>query len=1007
MPVQPKSPTTAIWQTPGSDRERAMAVQVAPLVGRERELTWLDDRLAAAADAAPGVVVVAGDAGVGKTRFVREVAGRAAGDGWTVLTGACIELSEGAAVLAPVAEVLRQLARERGDEAVAALLDGPARWLAPLVPELGLDGTGADEAPATQVLVSFHRLLRDVADDSPVLLVLEDLHWADATTRDLLRHLATRLYDEPLLVLATVRTDDLDRRHPLLPVLAEVVRRPEVDRIDLSPLEDDDLVAHLTALAGEDVGRDGLAAIVRRAGGNPFHAEELLAAGTARLPPSLNDALRLRLDRLPMETQQLLGEVAVLGANLDARLVASVTSLDPPAVSTALRLALDGGVLVVDGDGYAFRHALLREVALDRLLPHERVRAHATAAAALEADPDHAAVGRAGARGQAAHHWWEARDLSRCLAASVAAADEASRVFASGVALRHLERSLELWDRVEDPERVTGTTYPALLVAAARAAEEAADPRATELGLAAVRAADAAHDPDARAEAVARLTITMITDGRFDDAIRVTTEELARHREGERTATRSLALSSHAMAVAWGHEMRALPWDLDAVAADLDEALAVARAAGDAFAEHRALAGIAQVLGIYLPDRMQEAVEQSLELARRPEASITEERAHFYGVMVGLTCGDYAAAEDALQRWRRSGEASATTTGRAEMLITASRTWVDFVHGRMDAVEASLEAIDIRDVELFETAVVLVVVTGDWLRWTGRTGRALDRVTHVAAGRPEDGFDWGLAAELASCMAAAGAAADDVYEVVRRTSMATSTRSPTHEVARLVAATVAVADGEPVADDVVARLREMVDQCAAFVAWLREDAPVRSWASVGLHVAHAELAHLTGAPDPSLWDRVVAGVERHGHVPASAKARLRRATARAEVDGGGSPACEEDLVAAWELAADLGLTALQEDVAALARRLRITLPDVTDGDAADRPDEVLPDLTDREREVLSLVAEGWTNKRVGEHLFISPKTVSVHMSNAMRKLDVDSRTEAVAVAHRAGLLDRT
>ena len=260
-------------------------------------------------------------------------------------------------------------------------------------------------------LVSFHQLLRTLTNERPVLLVLEDLHWADATTRDLLRHLSSRLYDERLLLLATVRTDDVDRRHPLRLVLAEIVRRPEVHRIDLEPLDAPSLVAHLARLAGDEHDRD-LVAIAERAGGNPFFAEELLEVGVdGRLPPSLGEVLSLRLERLSADGQQLLGEAAVLGASVDPTLLSSVTRLDRSAARSALRAALDDGVLLIDGAGYAFRHALLREVALDRLLPDERVAAHATAAAALEADPDRAVVGRAGVHGQAAHHWWEARDL--------------------------------------------------------------------------------------------------------------------------------------------------------------------------------------------------------------------------------------------------------------------------------------------------------------------------------------------------------------------------------------------------------------------------------------------------------------------------------------------------------------------------------------------------------------------------------------------------------------------
>jgi DNA-binding CsgD family transcriptional regulator/tetratricopeptide (TPR) repeat protein len=982
-----------------------MAVQAAPLVGRDRELASLEDGLAAAADGSPGMVVVAGDAGVGKTRFVREVMDRAVEDGWTVLSGACVELSEGAAVLAPVAEVLRQLARDRGDEAVVSLLDGPARWLAPLVPELDCVVDGEGEAPVTQVLVSFHRLLRDVADEGSVLLVVEDLHWADATTRDLLRHLASRFYDERLLVVATVRTDDLDRRHPLRPVLAEVVHRPEVDRIDLGPLDDDVLVEHLRGLAGDDVGQDDLVAVVRRAGGNPFHAEELLAAGSDRLPPSLHDTLRLRLDRLPIETQQLLGEAAVLGATVDARLLSSVTVLGRAAVPAALRAALDDGVLVVDGDGYAFRHALLREVALERLLPDERVRAHAAAAAALEADPNQAVAGRAGARGQAAHHWWEARDLPRCLAASVAAADAADRVFASGVALRHRERAMELWGQVEDPEQITGTTRPALLVAAARAAEEAADPRATELGMAAVRAADAAGDDDARAAAVAKLFITLLNDGRYGDALGLTAEELGRHREDDRTARRSLALSSKAMAVTWVGELRAKPWDLDAVTADLDEALEIARECGDWFAEYRALSGIAQVLGAYLPGRLDEAMEQLLVLARRPEAKATRHVIHFFGLMVQLMAGDIAGAEETLQRWRAIEDEAGKPPRRSRILSTVGSIWVDSMFGRHGAIGPAVDSVDLRDLEVTESALALVAASGDWLRWTGHAARALDRAEYVAATSSDDAPDGELAGELVASLAATGASIDDVAEIVRQANLEVTSRSAAFVVTRLVVATAAAAGDQAIDDDLLAHLDDLIEQVADYIEWTPRDAPVRPWWESVLLWARAERAHLAGTPDPALWDPVVATLDERGYLPYAAATRLRRAVARAAADGGSSQACEDDLLAAWDVFTDLGLTALQDDAATLARRLRIALPDRTDGsDTDEEADTALPDLTGREREVLSLVAEGWTNKRVGEHLFISPKTVSVHMSNAMRKLDVDSRTEAVAVAHRAGLL---
>jgi hypothetical protein len=210
----------------------------------------------------------------------------------------------------------------------------------------------------------------------------------------------------------------------------------------------------------------------------------------------------------------------------------------------------------------------------------------------------------------------------------------------------------------------------------------------------------------------------------------------------------------------------------------------------------------------------------------------------------------------------------------------------------------------------------------------------------------------GLAAELAASRAAAGAPVDDVLAVVARTKPWSKTRTLVFEVARLTAAIGVAARGRPVDDDRLARLDDLIGQCAAYVEWLRDDAPARPWATACMQWTRAERAHLGGAPDPTLWDPVVAALDERGHVPYGAVTRLRRADARAEVDGGSSPACVQDLLAAWDVFTDLGLTALQDDAAALARRLRVALPDVTDGsDRGQNAYTALPDLTDREREV--------------------------------------------------------
>ncbi len=972
------------------------------VVGRDDELSTVTDRLGRAAEGAPGAVVVAGDAGIGKTRFVREVAARARGDGWTVLAGACVELSEGAAMLAPVAQVLRQLGRDRGDDKLAALLEGPALRLARLVPELAIDTAGLEAGSAAQVLVSFHRLLRRLGDEAPVLLVLEDLHWADVTTRDLLLHLSSRLYDERLLVLATVRTDDLDRRHPLRPVLAEVVRRPEVVRVDLGPLELGALAAHLARSTGNPDGRD-MRAIAERAGGNPFFAEEMAEVGAdGGLPPSLEEVLSLRLERLPLDAQRLLGEAAVLGANIDPTLLSSVTSLHRAAVRSALRSALDDGVLLVDGAAYAFRHALLREVALEGLLPEERVAAHAAAAAALEAAPDLAAAGRAGAQGQVAHHWWEAGEPSRCLVASVLAAREAENAFAGAVALRHLRRAIELWEVADDPRALTGTTRGALLLAATRVAWELDAPDVRELGVAAIREADAARDPRARAEASLLQTLVLIRFGHVHEALDVATRELARHDE-EGSAARALALVAHGAAVTRASEGFEGAWDLDDIATDFDVALAAARAAGDVDVEATVLTADIETIGLYLADRASRAAAALAALAATGRAgAITPGLATYWAAQQAYLTGHHDELESAVARWQATAGPSTDTQSLWWLIMSSIAIHAHAWAGHLDRAVARVDELDLRDFRGRHHATMWAVwAAGDTLRWSGRLTEALERA-ELAFTAATAGYRrlW-YAAELAASRAAIGAAPRElIIASASTTGDAPVDRAWPWAMARLVDAVATAADNRPLDTDLLTIVDGWVRRLVRYVGWLRDDAPIRSWAEACLRRTQAQRAVLAGSPDPALWDPVVTHFETQGSPSYAAIARLRRATACAAADSASSPACERDVLTAWRGFVEMGMTAPRKESEGLARGLRIRLPGVDDGN---HDLQVLPDLTGREREVLALVARGWSNKQVGEHLFISPKTVSVHLSNTMRKLDVESRTQAVLVAHGAGL----
>lgn len=975
---------------------------LAAMVGRSRELDAVLERLASAAAGAPCMVLVAGDAGVGKTRLVAEVVDHAAHDGWTVLAGDCLELSDGAVTLAPIGQVLRQLGDDRGVDGLARLLEGPTAGLARLVPELGIGHARSDTTPPVPAHVSFHRLLGELCGDQPVLLVVEDVHWADAATRDVLQHLAARVRGERLAVVATVRTDGLDRQHPIRPLLAELVRRPPVTRVDLRPLADAAMTRHLAGLTTREPDEARLAAVVARAEGNPFFAEQLLLGGRgdADLPPSLHDALVERLEQLPASARVLLGELAVLGGRADAALLETVASLDTATVRQVVRAAVDSGVLLVEGTGLRFQHALLGDVARGRLLPHERMAAHAAAARALEAGRGPAPPGLADVTARIAHHWRAAGDIPRGLAASVVAAEDALHTFAARDALVHARRAIELWDRVEDPEEVTGTSHPSLLLLALRAADAADDDGVRDLGAAAIRAATAAEDPETSAAAV-QVMVRSLSSGGFErDALDVVSAELARQ-AGQRTPAAALVLSTHAEAVSSMAEVRAEAWDLAGVADELDRALEMARSTGDWYAEHRSLVGAAQTLGPYLPGRFDAAVSALLRLTEQPERLTARNTTHAVAAYVPYLCGDFTGTAAAIDRWR-SFTADAGVAPLDWAGLWAMSLHLEVWSGRIGAALRQIRQVDIRDHEAAPNILTwLVALSGDPLRWTGETDRALEHAEFAVEVSPRGFATMPVAAELAASRAAAGATPHEVLAATRGIGASFGARNWHAYVPRLVEAVTAAANDAPVDERLVADVDGFVGRLDRYVAWLPHDAPVRPWATACLHRARAERAFLVGDPDPTLWDPVVADYDQRGGVPHAARARLRRATALAADGGGSSAACERDLRAALRTFDELELTALADDARSLARRLRIRVPRPSRPDGGDP----LAELTERELDVVRLVARGWTNRQVGEHLFISAKTVSTHLSNLMRKLDVGSRTQAVLVVRDAGLVD--
>ncbi|HEX3201219.1 MAG TPA: AAA family ATPase, partial [Actinomycetes bacterium] len=336
-------------------------------VGRTEELA----RLAAAADQAaagtPTAVLVGGEAGVGKTRLVGELVASARQAGATVLVGGCVELGGEGVPFAPLIEALRPFLRDLDEPELAQLVPGRTRVeLARLLPELdpsgrpgtgpagsglgvGGFGLGSDQGRLFELLLV---LLERLGAERPAVLVVEDLHWADRSTRDLLAFLHRNLRHGRLLLVMTYRSDELHRRHPLRPFLAELDRGRRVERLELDRFGRDEVAAQLAGIQGAPAPAQLTERIHARSDGNAFFVEELAATAAAgadgELPPSLRDTLLARIELLAEPTQQVLGIVAVAAAAVADPLLAEVAGLPDADLLAGLREAVSAHVLLVD-----------------------------------------------------------------------------------------------------------------------------------------------------------------------------------------------------------------------------------------------------------------------------------------------------------------------------------------------------------------------------------------------------------------------------------------------------------------------------------------------------------------------------------------------------------------------------------------------------------------------------------------------------------------------------------
>ncbi len=992
-------------------------------VGRAAELERLDDAFQRASAGRPSLVLIAGEAGVGKSRLVSEFSASVEVAGGATITGGCLDLGEGGPPYAPFVEALRALARSLDPAAREAAFGPSADELAGLIPDLRREPIGARDDDPSDGSARLGRLfdavlsvLDRLSRERPLVLVLEDIHWADGSTRHLIRFLERNMRAERLLLLATFRSDDLHRRHPVMPLLGELKRAPGVEHLELRPFSREELVQQLTGILGEAPSAARVDTLLQRSDGLPFFVEELAADpgdGPSKLPGTLRDVLGLRLATISSASLTLVRAAAVDGGRVPHDRLVAASGMDDDTLMRALREVIDARILVPsdgpDGPAYTFRHALLREAAYDELLPAERVQVHGRLADHLGGLLDARDVTDPSIVADFAFHAYRAHDLPRALEGSVRALRALVEAVAYREALAHAERALELWPLVDDARTRAGMDHPELLARAGRLAMAVNRPEHamafTQLALAELGPLE---DPDRQVPLLAVLQWSAWAAG----AYRVS-QEAAERAYALGSSSRPTRLKAQ---VAWMLGVSSW-WEGRQVAsaALLEEAMTIAEIVDDRALWADAAASLAHTLAdagqagraTILIDRSAEAVPEGDHRFARVDAESDRS-------VASLACGRFAAAEhfgrlglelasrygwdeslgshsracivDALFELGRYEDAepiarpvlAGTGSHHSIRWMAATMARVAVAQGRLDEAHRLIDGFDPQWVDWHEDAFAAVTVV-DLARAEGRFAVVISAIDAAIDGVITRGeFNAGAWGVLGSGI---GACAD-------RAVLARHRRRPAE-----------VEDAVTYAERWLGTLRSTFDGP-------RAEGGAGPFADAILATAEAETRRAEGSSDPEAWPDVVERWAELAHPFQTAYARLRLAEALLEGKGDRAIA-EAALRQAHEVALSIGAAALRTEIEALASAARVDLAP-TQGDRPGKSSQEAPAgtsiLTVREQGVLRLVADGHTNREIGDRLFISEKTVSVHVSNAMKKLGALSRYEAVATADRLGLL---
>ena len=1009
-------------------------------VGRTAELARLDEVVAGGRERAR-LVVVAGDGGIGKTRFVAQFLARFTPAELRVLAGGCLSLSGGGLPYAPVVEALRAFARDTDPVDVERLIGAARPDLARLVPDLDptlalaatpIEPGQVGRTDQGRLFERIFALLGRMSAEVPTVVAIEDIQWADDASRDLLMYLGRNLGNEPITLIFTLRTDDpaAERAEPWV---ADLVRHMRGERIDLQALTPTEARTLASDLVGAEAAPSRIASVAYRSGGNPLFVEELAALTgaaadlrgqehTTDLSPTLRETIGARMRHLPDGALTVVRALAVAGREVDERLLGEVSGMPDPALRTSIRAAVDARVVVIDpvAGRLSLRHVLLAEVVLADLLASERRQLHEDLAAALTRRPELADPSPAGATAELARHWWAADRPVEAFTTALLAAEAARTVFAHGEAYQHLRRSLDLFDRVPTEARGPVVDRVGLILAAEESADLAGETRDAESlvreGLASV---DPGLDPAIAGILHSRLAYHRWLAGHAEEALREhrlavdlvppqpPSVERARVLRGlggalmgdgryrESISVCEAAIGAARAAGAPIEEGRALDMlgmdrvgigDIAGGIESLEAACAIAR-------QHDPINGL--IAGLHnlayhlsLADRLDDALAAALEGIETAHRSGVERR---YGGNLR------AVAADVLLRLGRTADAATLIeearaldrAGHGTLYVLIDRIRLEVARGRLEAAravqaEADRQATDEVD---FDLLAYLRTAEAECAAWTGERAdglAAVDDGLRVLDGR------------------------DDLFMSAPLIAVGLRLAADQAAAARRIGDDPRVADANEAAGRIGARLARYAD--------LRERAPrtLTHGLAATISLAEAERTRASGMSDAPAWRLVAASWEAVARPTEAAYACWRAAEAAlsGRPDHGRADA---DLQLAAGLLGRDGHVPLMVAIRELATRARIEIPEDAPLDrgsgarrtvsSAERERLANLGLSTRENDVLALMAAGRTNAEIGEVLSISTDTVARHVGHVLRKLGSATRIEAGAAAAQLGLVD--